>query len=368
MPTPKTVYVVGAGFSHHAGLPLQCGFTEKLLEPRDNTDDPDHALVKRLSEFVNAVFDHKVSAKHRYWPDLEDIFTCIDLSANTGHHLGNLFAPSGLRTVRRTLLTRIINMLHRGFREAQERNAREWKQLKQFVKKIDIEQSAFISINWDTVIELCMQQLRAIDYFDYRCMAAAGVFPREQGRVALRKKSSPRLSIVKIHGSINWLYCDNCRRLYWFAPDECDTIAEQLLSVEEWAEVDPQHRPQEKRRCSRCHDVSLTTRIATFSYLKALDYPMFQRSWLSAERILRAAERWVFIGYSLPAADYEFKYLLKRVQISCGQRPEIILITGGKDPSATYDNYQRFFGRVMQRTGYFPDGLTEEAIEAITSK
>jgi hypothetical protein len=43
---------------------------------------------------------------------------------------------------------------------------------------------------------------------------------------------------------------------------------------------------------------------------------MFERSWLSAERLLRQAKKWVFIGYSLPAADYEFKHLLKRVQLS----------------------------------------------------
>src|SRR5512133_1574205 len=77
------------------------------------------------------------------------------------------------------------------------------------------------------------------------------------------------------------------------------------------------------RICCYCNQVELSTRIATFSYQKALDFPMFQRSWLLAERKLRNSGRWVFIGYSLPAADFEFKHLLKRVELACEQlRPQ----------------------------------------------
>ena len=35
---------------------------------------------------------------------------------------------------------------------------------------------------------------------------------------------------------------------------------------------------------------------------------MFQKSWFSAERLLRNAKNWIFIGYSLPAADFEFTF------------------------------------------------------------
>ncbi len=33
------------------------------------------------------------------------------------------------------------------------------------------------------------------------------------------------------------------------------------------------------------------------TYRKALDFPMFQHSWYSAEKALRSAGRWIFIGY-----------------------------------------------------------------------
>jgi len=42
------VYIVGAGFSKHAGLPLQKDFTEALLEPRADEYHPMRPLVEHL--------------------------------------------------------------------------------------------------------------------------------------------------------------------------------------------------------------------------------------------------------------------------------------------------------------------------------
>ena len=93
---------------------------------------------------------------------------------------------------------------------------------------------------------------------------------------------------------------------------------------------------------------------------------MFQKSWLSAEALLAKAKTWTFIGYSLPAADYEFKYLLKRTQLARTEKPELVLITGGDKAEETYRNYQTFFGRGIRNSGpvrtCFDSGLKGEAI------
>jgi hypothetical protein len=92
---------------------------------------------------------------------------------------------------------------------------------------------------------------------------------------------------------------------------------------------------------------------------------MFQKSWLAAEELLRSAKKWAFIGYSLPAADYEFKYLLKRTQLSLKSQPKIIVVSGGQNKRLTYDNYRRFFGGSVSGAGFFGSGLTDEAVKAI---
>ncbi len=126
-------------------------------------------------------------------------------------------------------------------------------------------------------------------------------------------------------------------------------------------------RLQPQVRCLCSEEVALGTRIATFSYRKALDFPMFQKSWFAAEELLRSASKWVFIGYSLPAADYEFKYLLKRTQLSRQKQPGFIIVSGGTkgDVRRAYDNYHKFFGRTVNKLSFFSSGLTQEAVAAI---
>ncbi len=107
---------------------------------------------------------------------------------------------------------------------------------------------------------------------------------------------------------------------------------------------------------------SLGTRFATFSYRKALDFPMHSASWRTAEQYLKGTADWVFIGYSMPAADFEFKHLLKRVQLTEGDRPNITVITGGKDAGATVDRFSKFFGDVKGKRFFLRNGLDAEAM------
>jgi hypothetical protein len=371
------VYIVGAGFSKHAGLPLQKDFTEALLAPREDEDHPMQGLTRYLGKFVHHAFGHMESAKAKFWPNLEDLFTNIDLAANTGHHLGPNFAPSDLRTTRRVLLARMMCMLHERFANAESIKDPDWMKLDKFLNGLNIKRSSFISINWDTVIERRLAALQDVEHFAYGCGAIPARF-MEQGNVIEKRhlsKDAEKLPLVKIHGSVNWLYCDNCRKLYWFPAEDAIPVAMQLIRHEEGKNVLKLQQVEAcgKWRCLNCTKVPLTTRIATFSFLKALDFPMFEKSWFSAERLLRHAKKWIFIGYSLPAADYEFKHLLKRVQLSRSEPPEFVVITKRlkdkkklkKEYDATYANYQGFFGMGIKRqVNYFDDGLTDKAIRA----
>lgn len=376
-PKAENLFIVGAGFSSYAGLPLTGEFTEALLDvERLSKKRPSRAaLVPFLRHFVHDAFDHGEKAGSQFWPALEDLFTCVDLAANSGHHLGKKYEPARLRTVRRALIVRSIRMLRQRLGR-KYRKEDEWQQFERFCRGVDIGKSAFISMNWDTVIEETLRTTQGISEVEYGCDAWPAIF--EKSRVQLQnnpgRTQTKVLKVLKMHGSANWMYCDNCRTLLWFPPEQSSKIATRLFTQRDWelvwATIGGDYKDKAvEALCPCCEARGLGTRLATFSYRKALEFPMFHKSWLAAEQLLRDASRWIFIGYSLPGADYEFKYLLKQVQLARHKAPpSLVLITGGesKEAEETSRNYQRFFGRGIKKSGKerscFMHGLGDDAI------
>ena len=368
------MFIVGAGFSFHAGLPLTSEFTRELLDVSNYKDvAPSKRQVDFLRTFVGDVFDHRMSAKARFWPYLEDIFTSVDLAANTGHHLGPNYSPSDLRTVRRAMIVRIIRMLRQSYMRKKGHKDTAWNRLEHFFRRVDLNKSAFLSMNWDTVIEEGLERTQKVGRFDYACGAHKVEFD-EDNKLVLSKTKKPIASVIKMHGSSNWLYCDSCRELLWVEPSMSVKVADLLFQKRDWNTVSQIMNSEMNDNddvgptsCPLCSAPSIGTRFATFSYRKALDFPMYEKSWLAAESLLRAAKTWTFIGYSLPAADYQFKHLLKHVELSRKRTPEMILISGGEGAQSTLRNYQKFFGPKVshKRQTFFDEGLNKNALDRL---
>jgi NAD-dependent SIR2 family protein deacetylase len=261
-------------------------------------------------------------------------------------------------------------MLERKHDRASKKKDGKWATLKQLLTNVDYDSSAFLSMNWDEVVEFRFWAIHSMDkvYFDYGCNATHARISSDKSHIVpVIESKGPSLRIVKMHGSVNWLYCDNCQQIFWFSPGNGTRISEGLLSAVEWQKITPGRKsPGKPWMCPFCITTRLSTRLATFSYRKALDFPMFHKSWFTAEALLREADTWAFIGYSMPAADYEFKYLLKRISLSRQPLPRIVLVTGGADAEATLKNYQQFFGSTLKvGTNCFLSGLDSKSIECL---
>lgn len=363
----NTVFVVGAGFSSYSGLPLQRDFTQAILEGQNfKQGSRSKSIVQYVRKFVQSAFGQASDSVAGQWPNLEDVFTFIDLAANTGHCLGSEYPPAELRTLRRALIARIIRMLRQKYMTARKHSGTQWMQLDSFLREIDFKSSAFISMNWDTSLEEKIRDINRDAEVDYACDALPTHFEKGGRRlIEVGRQSQVVVPVVKIHGSTNWLYCDNCRQTFSVLPWRAFKVADQILTKEDWQRIDPKMKVSHHYlKCTRCAKVSLGARLATFSFQKALAFPMFEKSWFSAEKLLQNGDVWVFVGYSLPAADFAFKYLLKRVQLARSRPPQIIVVTGGEsqDIEKTRASYQRFFGGV----NFFEDGLTKQASRYIS--
>lgn len=361
----QNLLIVGAGFSKNAGLPLASQFTSALLNTdRLYVNGPSNALVKLISEFVDKTFADAKNTLPEDWPELEDIFTLVDLSANTGHHLGS-YSASDLRLVRRAMIVRMIRMFTQTYGRRQRKPDRDWDLLEELFEHFDEKTTAVLSMNWDTVIESGVARNQNIDNFDYGCDASFKDFDNNGELKKYVKRGNRRLFLTKPHGSVNWLYCDSCRSVFWVPPSSVMKVADTLFRAHDWEALKeltalrkvPKHSSP---ACPNCKVKALGSRFATFSYRKALDFPMHAASWRTAERHLQEALDWIFFGYSMPSADFEFKYLLKRVQIST--KPRITVITGGDGANDTVKRFKKFFGEVDGERFYFDKGLNLKVI------
>lgn len=364
--SPGNLVIVGAGFSFNAGLPLAGGFTKELLNLEHlRIDGPSARQVAYLQRFAERVFGEGLLRSADDWPDLEDIFTLVDLSANTGHHLGPDFSASDLRIVRRTIIVRMIRMLKQAYARRQAEPNENWNALETFFRDFRADISAVLSLNWDTVFEEGMERTRDIRNVDYGSQAQPAKY--QGSKLANRRVGGETLHLLKPHGSINWLYCDACRESFWVPPSDIEKVAQTLFRTQDWSVLPKlnSEKPATIRspECLHCNTRSLGTRFATFSYRKALDFPMHSASWRTAETYLKNSADWVFIGYSMPPADFEFKHLLKRVQLTEGERPDITVITGGKDGEDTITRFKKFFGDVPGKRFFFTEGLSAEALK-----
>jgi hypothetical protein len=339
----KIALIVGAGFSTEASLPTTEELSRKFLEP-PNTNHRgglsmglqstiDRCISKELLKFWTTVFGHSTDIDQ---PALEDHFTLIDLAANTGHQLGVHYSLRHLRAIRRFSIHRAFQVLDSSFKYSDVIN-RLLRDLR------DNGELSLICINWDIVLEKHLQRVHTAMHY------RTAIEPLEEHGFAIRPDSVP---LLKLHGSTNWVYCDSCRRLFASVLEEGKSALHRSIFLEaDDFRLMGHNRlaarlkkvPNKNRECPRCH-ATLTARVGTFSYRKDYAIQQFQTTWQQAHAALRDSDVWLFVGYSMPEADFEFRQLLKSAELS-GQRPhpkkiEVVL----KSDCDAGKRFRRFFG------------------------
>lgn len=179
---------------------------------------------------------------------------------------------------------------------------------------------------------------------------------------------------MKLHGSTNWLLCPNCNRLYTGLGCKADVWTEYILG----------------RACPRCKHVlskvpatkganmeppTLEPFLITPTFVKKFENPHIRMVWHNAYLDLCEASRVVFIGYSLPQADYHLRTLFKRairpdaeIAVVLAESDEPDDGTGIEGRGGVVGRYEKFF-RSSQRPsfkftgvkGYFGDVFGPES-------
>jgi hypothetical protein len=362
----ETAVILGAGFSTCAGLPIQKRLLDDLLSHDHWTLDKIITLSIKL--FLKTVFGWREGDP---LPALEDIFTLIDLSAGSGHNLGTILNPKVLRAIRRMLIDRIFTVIDGTFNESTDIDSL----IKLYLPPDRPISTHFVVLNWDNVLERHLFKYDPKSFaVDYRV--------RGRGWNSDYIIGPRRVMIAKVHGSSSWLYCDNCRTVLYSSVLPVTDALRHCVRVEDLELVNQafgdsiipaaygsrynpvmfavdgqiftqntslrsilplnQHAFENCRFCQ--HPVG--PHIATFSFRKSFRTNASALSWQAAEEILSEARKWIFIGYSFPDADIEFKHLVKTCELKfyhdIKKKKNIDVVI--KNDEEAEERYARFFG------------------------
>ena len=329
MAKQKSVYILGAGFSYPAKIPMQAQLLKEVFAYTPGFAEVRFVTAReKVERLITTLFDH---------PDqvtLEDLFTILDRSVIAKERFRD-YSWSELYDFRENLVYVILHIIERklstipaGIEETYRAFARFLIEKRQKAGRTK-DGLAVISSNWDTLLEhfideqIDAQTLKkfGVDYCIYTHFLNKKGIPHTN----LRALGWHNIKLLKLHGSLNWLYCTNCGRIY----------------------VDQDNIGIHDEECGYCEQMTTAPKlyldplIITPTILKEYNNLHIKNIWQNAFIDIQEASEVVFIGYSLPLADYEFKYLLKKA-IKPGTK--LIAVLAPSDKTETKERYVSFLG------------------------
>ncbi|MBK9636718.1 MAG: hypothetical protein IPO63_02475 [Bacteroidetes bacterium] len=349
--TQKTVYILGAGFSMEFGAPSQSNLLKAIFNLRQH---PIYGNKKQIEEWLYELNTFLLKGLHvtdeqivHY--SLEDIYTPIDKSILEFISFRN-YTPIQLLQLR----DKINRLVILAIRSEIETNKDKKKGIDKFARllvekckvRIENEKEDLVSVittNWDIILDNKIFNVINEDeipkghkfsgVLDYCCYISSLTEKDEKIKPGLYALGKGRYNVklLKLHGSLNWLQCPKCSRL--FVKLYQDFNGGYVIA---------------KKYCRHCNknfpDVNkdtncLYTNLITPTFLKNLNNVQNKLVWQNAAIELSEASKIIFLGYSLPHADFEFKQLLSRM-IRTNADIEVVLIKD--DNPENYHDKQKY--------------------------
>jgi len=299
----KPLLIFGAGATKDCGGPLTNEILFEAFKAKATFERQD--LLERLGAFLRHHFPHVAGASTKEdYPALPLVFSLLDTAIDRRQQFGPNWPPDELARVREDLEYAIFGLFDNQLRSAETNS---------YLNLLDMTypgpepQPAVISFNYDIVLDRAAFFLCSMRYPDTKCMPDYGCDIRTP---AYRNCDRHYGRLLKLHGSLNWIYCPGCHRMdVGMSKRDRFTPAVRHILFDE-VPLDERFTRTE----AHCRDCSALLRpvLITPTYRKDYRNPHIAQVWYQAERELQQANRIIIVGYSLPDDDVEVAYLLKR--------------------------------------------------------
>ena len=316
----QPVIILGAGATKACGGPL----TDDILPAALNGEVADGGRQVRIDDredllglshqFLSSCFNVPVGGTvHREdCPSLPMVLSMLRRSVASDLPLGGC-SGNDLVKVKRAIEYGIFAVIEAALRTIPD-DRRFHSTLLEPLYRNNIE-PAVVSLNYDVIVDNAMFALS--DTYrnghppDYRTTIETDLYNQ-----FLKGGSFGRL--LKIHGSLNWMYCERCLRLDLFVSEGMKNVEPRLRTGKALNDLYDHVPFDDAYSCqgTPCRNDGcegfVSPVLITPTYVKDYENPHIERIWKEAEAAMLAADRAVIIGYSLPTDDVEVAMLFKR--------------------------------------------------------
>lgn len=299
----ETVFILGAGASSEAGAPMMADFLDmaQQLSKSGSIPSNDINLVMRARNQLRAAHSNALIELR----NLESLFAAFEMACllerlGTMHAKEVITLPSALeRVIAQTLGASIMLKPGPGGEGLLPPAA-----FSAFADLVDlirhrtsgargIPPVAVITFNYDPCVDHALYE--------------AGLNPN----YCLDENRDDGVSLLKLHGSVNWVYCAECGKATWwsvgkhlatrrFHQDAIDDMDSNRISL---------GRLLNGTREYQCrHSGPCVPLIVPPTYNKGHRYADIAQVWKAAADELAEAENVYVIGFSLPPTDQFFRY------------------------------------------------------------
>jgi NAD-dependent SIR2 family protein deacetylase len=309
-PSREAVFVLGAGASHPDGVPLQQHILP-LITSGEIREIADSVIGKQVNEFIADNFFIKPGMAE--FLKLEAVFGFLDYFIQQNESLSSKYTNAKMREIKENFIKIIHYIVNLRTNKRSQTYHLFWDAIQKYNSNISI-----VTLNYDTLLEQAFDFLFCnFGYIDY-CIHLMNygklkelkhfsfwINPREPISISGDENPVP-IKIIKVHGSLNWKYCNCCNQTLLTPWDrKVDLNRGKLVGYT---------FPDDEEYDYYCplDGTEFQTVIMPPSYIKSLNNPIISQLFSEASREIRATKKIIFIGYSLSDADVHIKALFKK--------------------------------------------------------
>ena len=303
------LFVFGAGASISDGGPLQRDLLPEILREEYR----DSELANLVKQFIINNFD----TENDRCPSLESVFGYLDYFISKKESLKGGYTIIQLISIKESL----IRLIHHRISEAKARKG-VYKKFLECLNDVN-KNVSIITMNYDTLLDESFDFLYpdhalidyCINFMNYEQYDKIDAFnwwdnPREPLKIWNGKVPTP-IKIIKIHGSLNWKYCNCCNQVLLTPWNTAIDLKSQGFKERIFKSCE---NPEEIVFDLKCpnDETPFDTFIVPPSHIKELNHPAISKLFDEAAIEIRKAKKIIFIGYSFPEADVHIKALFKK--------------------------------------------------------